>query len=116
MYFMFLYAGTDLGFSLTPVQSSTSKNCKDIKLQWNLLGGDDLSYIISISSVKLKENVTSDWNITTRNDSVIILHSQLMEGKTYTAELEVVVENIDSPIQVSQPLNIPLPACSKPKG
>ena len=113
---MFLYAGTDLGFSKTLVQSSTSKNCKDIKLYWNLLGGDDLSYIISISSVELKENVTSDWNITTRNDSVIILHSQLMEGKTYTAELEVVVENIDSPIQVSQPLNITLPACFKPKG
>ena len=107
---MFLCAGTDLGFSSTLVQS---KNCKDIQLHWNLFEGDDLSYFISISSVELKENI---WNITTQNDSVIIPRSELEEGKTYTAELEVVVEDTDSPIQVSRPLNITLPACSKPKG
>ena len=111
-----IYVADDLAFSSTLVQSTTSKNCKDIELHWNLLGDGDFSYIILIHSV---ESLTSKWNDTTQNNSVIIPRSQLVVGRTYVAELQVVVEyNISSApeVVVAQQLNITLPACSKPLG
>ena len=108
----------DLAFSWMLVQSTTSKNCKDVELQWNLLHGNDFSYIISVYSFEDDENVTSYWNYTTQNNSIIIIpRSQLVVG--YEAELQVVVENSDSSLPeviTAESLNITLPACSKPNG
>ena len=117
--FLFFIVGDDLAFSSTLIQSTTSKNCKDIKLHWNLLGDGDFSYIILISSVEDDEHLTSIWNDTIQNDSIIIPRSELVVGRTYVAELQVVVENANSSspeVIITQQLNITLPACSKPKG
>ena len=121
MFFILLfhYVADDLAFSSTLVQSMTSKNCKDIRLHWNLLGDNDFSYIVLILSVEDDENLTSKWNITTQNDSVIIPRRQLVVGRTYVAELRADVVNNDpsSPeVTTTQRLNVTLPACSKPKG
>ena len=100
------------------MQSTTSKNCKDMELHWNLLAGGDFLYIISIYSVEDDKNLK--WNSTTQNDSVMIPRSQLVVGRTYVAKLQVVVENNNDPsspeVVITQQLNITLPACSKPLG
>ena len=111
----------NLEFSWKHIQSPTSKNCKDIELHWDLLDGKDFIYIISVTSFEDDENITSYWNYTTQNDSIVIPHDQLMVGVTYEAELQVVVENADSSLPddeviTTQLLNITMPACSKPNG
>ena len=111
----------DLEFSSTLVQSTTSRNCKDIKLSWNLLPDKDFSYIVSISiySFEEDENITSDWNYTTQNNSITITRNQLVVGVIYKAELQVVIEYSDSSLPevvTTEVLNITLPACSNPNG
>ena len=119
-FLLFHYVGEyDLRFSSRLVQSTTSRNCKDIQLQWNSLLDKDFSYIISIYSFEDDENVTYDWNFTTQNDFVIIPRSHLVMGVTYEAELQVVVKNSDSSLPeviTTEVLNITLPACSQPNG
>ena len=48
----------DLAFLSGLTQSTTSKNCKDVKLQWNLLGGNNILYIISVYSFKVVQSGT----------------------------------------------------------
>ena len=122
-YFLLFHCVGDynLKFSVTSVQSTTSKNCKDIKLQWNSLANKDFSYIVLISNYSFEEdeNITSDWNYTTQNNFIIITRSRLVVGVVYEAVLEVVVDNSDSPLPevvTTEVLNISLPACSNPNG
>ena len=107
----------NLAFSSTLVRSRTSKNCQEIKLQWNPPQLANVSYIVTV--MPLEENLT-EWNATTQNSSVIIPRDQLEVGWTYEAELEVVITKDDPSLPTEvitiQLLNITLPACSKPKG